>query len=831
MMFLTRPIRWLLFMSWLQSGAASAAGHPSLVVRPPASLENASPAVFYQAVPLAAGELWLQKPVLSQPDAKSLVVLKPVAYWPDGSVRWLGAEGTLQKPPAGAPVSLTIAGKAPARERDPHQIAWSGDQVTLRDARGNVLLSLTPEASWVPVTKAKEPQPDDPDDLDSKGQYSWAVPIDELTDSPTPNPVVMQVREGTVEEENRVYTIYRIRGSGVPEKGAPGDRIEWQLRLRCYHQTPLVRAQMTWVLGCDANRYALTSALLRMEVPGGVKSAAIGGEEAVRLGSNTVAVVSDVTGANRLAISGRPREASESATPLAERGVALLEGRSGFWAVAVPDLNQMGPNHLLISREGVELASWSEASGLGFDLRRSSGSEGDFGMRSVDMNVNGTGFARTTEFALIRDGDPQTVRELALREARREWIWLPSAADLERTAALGPFSTRAITENRDYFDGLSANLHFVLASRERWRWKGYANFGDWRTNFARGTVPARGLTAGRWALSGRYGWRNGSGEPYASVLTAALFLDDRQLALAAFDYARHVADVDVRHGSFWKALQGDEGGMHRRNRDHWSGSTQMQYTTSRGLYLASWLTGDRRLGDVLGEIRDYGKRPNRQIPALSYGARSWIHRYMETRDPEDLATARALLDQAAAYWAAHGSWAEKSPDHPLGSIYFQSANRRVGEGIGTLIDFHQATGERIYLESLLEAARNDGEAPLGSPMLGHPFLLGYLLSCGVPPAEIGEPLLRRARAAVAGFQPGEVPEFGARDYETLATVVTEKFPPSGSPAYRETNAIRERANAAFLALQFFGNGAPSYPPEPVRKNRERSPKEEPDRVQ
>lgn len=783
-----------------------AAGVSPITLRPYAIPDKPCPTVFYQAVPLAAGELKLKEPALARPSPESLAILKPIAYWPDGSVKWLSVEGSVrgEQPADALPLALV---PPPETVTSPRKVVWGQSKITIQDEKGETLLSLAPSASCIAITQIKRPQPSDADSLDEKAQYSWAAPLNELTAEAEAIDIPMEVREGVVEEDNAVYTLYRIRGSGSQEQGAPGSQVEWQLRLRCYHDIPLVRMQMSWIIGCDARKYAITSAALKIEGCKPLKSAELEGHAPIDLRRETAGVFSDANGANRIVISGNA--VAESPAPAPERGVVLIESETEKWALAIPDLNQLGPNHLLLSRQGVEIASWSGKSGAALDLRRSSESESDFGMRAVDMNTDGTGFSRSTEIALILGRDAEQNRTMALREARRDWIWLPNAADLERSAALGPFSQRTVADNRDYFEGLRANLHFVLASRERWRWKGYANFGDWRTNFALGTNPVRGLVAGRWALSGRYGWRNASGEPHGGTLTAALFLEDRALALASLDYARHIADVDVRHGSFWRPAQGPEGGMHRRNRDHWSGSVQMQYTSARGLYLASWVTGDARIREVLGEIRDFGRRDNVQTGALSYGARAWIFRYMETLDPAALTTARTLLEKASADWIATSSWGQKYPDYPLGSLYFENNTRRIGEGAGTIEDFYEATGDSVYLQTLREMVKADGVDPLNSPALGQQGIIGYLLSQGVPAAEIGGGLLQAAGVATKRFQPAACSDFVARDYDTLAAVITRKLPPEGNPAYRETAAIGQRAISSFFALKHFGNGAPA----------------------
>jgi hypothetical protein len=319
------------------------------------------------------------------------------------------------------------------------------------------------------------------------------------------------------------------------------------------------------------------------------------------------------------------------------------------------------------------------------------------------------------------------------------------------------------------------------------------------TNFSSSTQTDRGLYAERWSLHGRYGWRHGSAEPYYGLWLSGLALDDRTLCMAAIDYALHVADMDVSHASFYASSQPADGGMHRRNKDHWSGSVQMQYTPSSGLYLAQWLTGHERLHETLEKVRGYAARQGRSGSA--FAAQAWIHRYMETNDPEDLRQARALLEESANAWARNNP---KPELRGLATLYVENF-RRTLDGIPVLIQFHEATQDPAYLDVILEMIQAHGLPDSRDPTLAEYHGLAYLLLNGVTEERIGASLVSQARLHVAQLlYPQRILPRDQWSYSNLKDFVLTGLQPITSSSYRETAAIGWRAIMAPVALHALG---------------------------
>ena len=764
-------------------GKPSAAYTPFL--RPAA--EGNHPIAAYQAVPFPKGALKLSSPASVSGPAMTGIA-RPATYWADGSVQWLRVETVWPDGVGDTQPILLQFGQAPATEAR-REFQFEADDkggITWLHRASGVRFTITPEASLIPI---KEPKPEpstDPVFLDEHGQYAWAMRHADLNVGEPPIPLHPRLLRQTVEEENALYTVICLQGNGGDR--APGNGLEWQLRLTLYHAVPIVRAEITWLALWDVKAYALHSAkwTVRTGQPwSGFRD--LGGRTA-----SQIVILNEPNGRGTTTLdeSQMPHE-----WPSGERdGLVASLPQGVHLAVGIPNFSRLGPNHLSGKADGIEIASWSDRSGLALDLRRST-LRSDFGTSDTDIRWNGTGVSRTVYATFAVASTAEQAASMARYEANRDWLWLANVDDLCATHVLGPYGRVAIAENAQMMRSMYANLCFVRASRDFWRWNGWANFGDMRTNHALGDTVARGLHAGHWALNGRYGWRNASETLNTGFIQIGILMNDRSLALMGIDNALHVQDVDIFHGSFFRENRGDQGGMRRRNRDHWSGSVQAQYSLPYGVYFTQWLTGNRRGTDALKGLRGFASRNdpgNSVFPSLA-----WLLHYQETRDPAALAEAERLLDLSAQWWKAAG----KTPLEGLAALYAGNF-RRISDGMHTLIRFHQATEDPCYLRAIEESTRaHPIEASKGD--LSDLFVLAYLRANGVN----GLPEYALAKEVLARFTPQNLPspdEIRHADYQTLRTLITTQLPPAGNPMYRETAHIGKRAVELPLLLEQFG---------------------------
>lgn len=781
------------------------------------------PVPFYQGIPLKEGELFLrgENVHLTYEDTVLPAYIRPAALWPDGSVRWLAIDGIW---PEGLYVKEGVSVKLSPGEYRVKNLYTSpilslrkdGNTLELISSEGKILYTLSPEAKVLRITEPKAAQSRDPSYLDERGQFVWAEPIEVLNPDGEPLSLSMSIRECEMETENSLYTLYRVRGDGgdLP----PGNGLEWQLRVRIYHNAPMVRFQMTWAFHWDPDEYALASAkwilepsepLNEVNMPGITRTFSLANEEVCitstpegrvdLIHSDGDKPKTDLLTRLRLKIFRTQGDGHILDFPDPSMDYCVLKGDEDYISLGIPNMTRLGPNHISINRERIEFAAWNGESGYALDLR-STLTPGEFGISAGDLKSTAVGLGKTVEMSLCWADTLEDAALLAKIEAQRDNLWFTSLEELARTGAVEPWEAKTFDLNREYFNGLAANIHFVLASRDKWRWNGFINYGDFKTNYPLSVSPEKGLYAGHWALYGRYGWRNGSAQAYRGLFYAGLALQDREILMSAVDYALHVADVDICHPSFFSEAVGTQGGMHRRNRDHWSGSIQVQYTPSSGLYLAKWLTGYERFSDCLEEIRGYVARNDPMGSAFAGSA--WINHYAETHEPASLVMAERLLLEAAAFWEASSNLPNLSG---ISALYADNF-RGTLDGYPVIIEFHQITGDKRYLDALLESVRHYGPPEEVDVSLGEYYGMAYLLTNGVSEEDLGlsRSQVSTLRTQLEGVIPSDLPSSSKWNYKTLENIITKRLPPIGNPNYRESGPIGWRSIYAPLVLRYFG---------------------------
>ena len=758
---------------------------------------------FFMAVPLAKGEAKAlpKTPVLKCAGRPVPATVRPAAYWPDGSVQWLRVDGVW---PAGMDVASTAsveAGAPTASGRAP-SVVRRGSGLAILDGAGRVMARLAPEAKALRITRPKAPTSAKLEDLETKTQYAWAEDVSALNPTETPRPLALRVRKVVRETANPVYSVYRVRGDGGLAE--PGRLLEWQLRVRTYAAAPVVRFQMTWLLHWDPKQYALASAkwVATFDAPfDNARCAAVGRPLPI---ADAPTLSADVTGRVRVTLKGRRAFAFDR--PDLKQGAWAL-GRGDKWlAVALPNFTRLGPNHLRVGPKRIEVACWSGESGKALDCRRTARPD-EFGMSKSDFKVDARGLARTIPMTWTWADSRESAEALALSAARRDHLWFTGRDELVRTRALGPWRPGAYERNSAFLNALVSQVNWVMASRDHLRWNGFINFGDIRTNFGSRDILERGVYRMRWSYGGRYGWRHGSGEPYLGFLILGLYVEDRPTVLDALDYGAHVADVDLVHGRFGRPLRRYQGGMHRRNKDHWSGKVQMQYTPCRGLYLLSWLTGQERFAEALAEICDLAARaPGGSV----YAPTAWMLRYCETHDPADGAKAEALLAKVSAMWrlAVRAKPQYKALDDL--AVLYAGNFRLTLDGFPMLIELHRATGDPKYLNAMLASVRAHPEKRVTALDLTQHYVLTYLLANGLSEEQIGKKMVDDFRKVFANWRySGKTIPREQWGYESLIANRRQTY---------HTAGLGLRAMVAPLVVSHFpsGDGALPAKPSPAR---------------
>ncbi len=742
---------------------------------------------YFQATPLWEGSLFLEpEQVLYSMNPDYPARARAATYWPDGSVQWLQVSGLVGRGSCTEDTVRLDLEEIPATLESPHvrDVALNHGEVWLLDEEQDIWMHMRLEGAMAKVELPVRPSADDPDLIDTEGQYRWAAPLSALSDSKQQVRLKMNARELRAEPGQEGAGIWIVNGTG--EASEVDGRLEWQLRIETIPGSPIVRLAMTWSAFWNEERWALSGASLILRPKNPFKKYGNGALESSPLEDGWF--FSNAFNGERTS-GGRETRDNAGADDW------LVVGAETEWlGIALPDFQYLGPNRVDVAGDALEIHFWDPHSHLSLDLRRSGGGN-DYDVADVDERSRPLGLSRTFDLWLIPGEEPGSVVALSTALAARDDQWLPDSATVLATGVLGPVLPEAVNPECLLLEGLRANLHFLEASREHWKWYGFVNFGDVRTNFAYGRNEDRGLFPGRWALSGRYGWRNASGDVPFGLLMAGILLDDRKLALMGLDHVRHIADVDMAHPPRYGEVHPDSGGFHRRNRDHWSGSVQMQYSPSNGLYLGYWLTGLPRLAEALEGLRSYAAREEDRSSA--FAAQAWVNHYRETQQIEDLDLAEHLLDRAALWW-------EKATQEEAAGRRALYANnfRWASDGISTLRSFYEATGDPEYLDLMLHILEREQRGEYGAPYyrLDAESVMGYLVGAGISESLLDSHRLQQSREYIAGMIPEALPPVEEWSYDVLAAIVTETLPGAPTPAYRESNAMGKRAVHSFFAL-------------------------------
>ncbi len=752
---------------------------------------------FHQTVPLAEGDLyWTGAHDRLYINGEAVDgYLKPVNYWPDGSVRLLWVRGLWpfdHKPDKRVLLHATADESGTSGDKD----ALSEESGSVSFIQGSSIMIEHPDipiftldihARILPLTEEKSiPDTNDPEYWDSIGQYHWAQARQDVAVEAQHIELQPRVHEIIKEHKTPLYDIYRLRGDGGP--GAPSSELEWQLRVHVFKNTPLLRFQMTWQIFMDPEVYGLDDARITLQME---DNAALVQIPDLGLSRNIAAseVLSMTTRPNaQMTIDHDGRMIHEAAGPSNAGEGWLLRTGNGWWGLALPDMTLKGPGEIQVHENEIQIATWNGNAGSVVDLRRST-TPGEFGLRDYDFDdhVTAEGISFTTEFSIVHSGNKDNIEAAVKSEKSRAYLWFAPRQKYVDTGALGPWKDGAFENNQHLVKSVQAQLHFILASQMRWRWTGLLNFGDIRTNFATTDRHERGFYTGRWVSYGRYGWRNGSGEPYAGMFQSGLFLEDRDVLMGAKRYALHVADVDVRQPRFRGTPLPRTGGMHRRNKDHWSGSIQMQYTPSRGLYLAWWLTGHNRISDALNTIRDYSLNEGER--SSIFAASAWINHYAQTHDPKSKQVAEKLLAETIRIWEARG---DDLPVEGAAALYFDNFRREL-DCYPVLLQFFEATGDLQYLEAMHESIV--AQDLLYRSMWASYAVPAYLLANGYSEDELGTGIAQRLRNYLEEQRPKAIPPASGWDYETLENIIGQN--PASFP-------IGIRARNAPLIIGYFG---------------------------
>lgn len=624
-------------------------GHPPVTERAP----------FTSGLPLTGGALKDGDPTTITDAAGRSIPhqVMPLAFWPDGSIKWLRVTMLIepgdqlpyqlhlgQEPDTQGWPKLQVVGNGVGSEIDTGMIRFrlGGADGVVTDVRVSGSGDIVADRATGAIVRGKRNARSVVDgwlnDVASSGLLPGTA-VEFRT-------IAGKDREITIEQAGPVEFIGRMRGRHISANGEKS--FPYDVRIHAYAGLDWIQLQYGFVFDGNPHEDLITG--VRVDVDG-----PFSGQLQVGLADGDVSLVAGVTSAVQPGL-GTVDINDDRILNANLAGWASAAGKGGALGMIVREMWQQYPKAWRSAPGRIRAELWPEDDRVVLDFSRTSDGKGT-GEDGGDLTADSVGVSKSHQIILKFGSASSDLAGLA-RYIDEGAIFYPSPEYMTGTGVLGPLPP----VREDLFPRIEQSLRMTVYSLAMQRpyegWYGFIDYGDVRTN--------RDANTG-WQTKGRYGWRNGSADVPGLFLIQFFRSGDPLAWTFAAPYARHVMDVDTVHYARDGSAQ-LVGSMHRRGQDHWSGSTESQYTYGQGIALYHYLSGDLRARDILLEkIGPYAADPRQSGSANAAnncvrvweatGDQFWLkaaRRQMERHfDPSSYNNFRAYLDflpALAQYW-------------------------------------------------------------------------------------------------------------------------------------------------------------------------------------
>jgi len=639
-------------------------------------------------------------------------VAKAVAFWPDGSIKWLvlDFQPRLEARKV-AKVKLVLGDKArPAPVANPLEVAESPGSVSvdtgkLRFVAGNaggklaltIALDLNGDGKVADDEVIVKPGPDVFGCTFSHVEDTVSYPSRMWLDPGEPDPGVAEVTELRVEEQSPLRAVILVRAnlkhkflaSTVDQKHRPQVGTPVSLRFHLYAGSATVRLQHTFMFAGDVTHDFLRQLGVRLPLPaepGQIVTASLDrrvGQSWTRQGEGGVL--------QEDADSALIWQAAAPKGPVVARGreaTGWLDVSGPKWGVAVGlrHMREMWPQEIEVTKDGIWTHFYSPRVPP-MDLRRYAFHYGD-GESSATGWGTAFGALRTHEacWSFQRAGEEQSLPLVKamlnppLARVRPRYV-----AD---TLAVGHVAEHGAATNDPHYDNVLYHLpRMHRHNRDYWRWLGFWDFGD--------EIQVYDAYRHRWAVDdGRYGWYNNEPVRDLNYHLAWLMTGNRRIWEAAEAMSLHVFEVDVRHANP-QPLMSPRGRLgelrytssttsgidlcgRRHNCQHWSdGYFGPRVGSPPGFRLACYQTGDPVLREYMDRILASALKMRRSQYMSADGDEAilWamIMGHEMTLDPKYLDRIKGYVDLQVKFAKDHNGypaaqanwdWASNAPGAP-----------------------------------------------------------------------------------------------------------------------------------------------------------------------
>lgn len=665
-----------------------------------------------RGVPIAQGVLkdHRQAALLDARDRPVPCVTRALAFWPDGSVKWLLVEFQARLSGAGnTRFTLVLGEKArPAPVSGGLRVGESTDGVlvdtgrlkaTLDGADGKLRLGIG-------LDQNTDGRVDDAETIISKATGMLGCLFTHVDDSSKqlshtwlnhgrPDPGIAQIKEIRVEERSPFRAVILVRAdlkhkllaSTIRQEHRPDCGTPVTLRLHFYAGSSLVRVQHTFMFAGDVNHDFLRQLGVCLPL-------AVAPGQAVRTSVDGVQVERERNGQLGLLQEGPDSgfvwQADGTRTRALARGRVCdgwLDVCGPRWGVTVGlrRMREMFPQEIHVDRRGI----WTHFHSprvVPMDVRR-------YAFKYGGGESTSTGFG--TAFGAMRTHEAywcfhsRGEQHDALKQIR-SMLHPPLARIRPRyvadTRAVGHVAELGAPHNDPHFDSVLLHMpRMHQHNRVFWRWYGFWDFGD--------EIQVYSAHRHRWAKDdGRYGWYNNEPIRDYNYHLAYLMTGNRRVWEQAEAMAYHVFEVDLRHakpqpfmgaGASLKRQLYDHSTTdgidlrgRRHNCQHWAdGYWGARVGSPPGFRLCYYQTGDPVMREYLMRLLATASqtRRSRYMHADGDEAVLWamIMGYEMTLD-------EAYLDRIRAYLKLQADFAKEHNGIPAGQANWDWSTNKPG---------------------------------------------------------------------------------------------------------------------------------------------------------
>ncbi len=657
------------------------------------------------------------------------IQIRPLAFWEDGSVKWLhvNTEGTARAADQG--LFFEIHKSPPSKPNEtPLKVTQDSGQMTV--VTGPLKFSVN-KAKFTLLEEVFLDRNGDgqfsPEEKVAQGGDLFIRHRDEMFRSSLSRHYTL-----AVEEIGPLRVTLKASGWFTNESGRPF--CQYEVRIQAFSGKSDIRLFHTLIYtGYPANRYH--HEYENVKLPENETIEEIGIEQFISekgIGRYQVGLPEKaLTGTfqkplvlSQLKADGFQLNQGEKTLHQGEKALGWLHAASESFGVTVNvrDFWQQYPKEIHLDPAGkLTVSLWPRSAGV-LNLETGPAAEGP------DAVARGSAFglAKTHELTFsYHPGwvDPQTLhpklslwQHPPLLHSSPEWVYATYAL-----GSIGPYSP--LLEEEELLKRL---FDWAARQPERFGWYGMLDYGDtlfwYRKEGYDKSYPDWG-----WHPEGRWGWFNCEG---VGTHTGALFQfirtgDYRYFAFGEAS-ARHIMDVDTIHYDtvandprLRGKIIGDHsrvGAMHRHNANHWGGrADEASHTHPFGFLLYYYLTGNERALEVAKEVGSYflGRpitytrhpdiAPQRAIANVLWGD---VLLYEATR--------KERFKKEADHWAAlfvngqreDGGWGENY-NPQLGTWDHEAGMRfMIFHTLPALIAYHRLTGSPEVEQAIIKGTEH-----------------------------------------------------------------------------------------------------------------------------